>query len=415
MKTRGYQWATDVTYTARVPIYFVDCMQLSQDIVILGGGIAGLWLLHRLRAAGFAAVLIEKSALGDGQTIASQGMIHGGLKYALGGTLTGASEAIAGMPAHWQRCLHGEGDVDLRGTRLLSDTYYLWPRSSVRSRMTAFLGSKLVSSKARAVADADVPDFFRGHLNGPLYRLHDIVLDVPSLLHTLGEGCRPWIYRADCRLEHDANGNVSALVLPDGRRLSARLFICTSGNGNAAWLDTLQPIAATMQQRPLQMVVVKHRMTAPIYVHCVADNFSATPELTITSHPCRDGSTAWYLGGELAERGATMQPAELIDATRRKLAAMFPWCDFTNAHFHSFFINRAEARQSDGKRPDRDSVVSQGNVLYCWPTKLTLAPALAQSVISAIAARGLQPAGDNSATIDGLPYPGVAETVWDTL
>jgi len=46
---------------------------------------------------------------------------------------------------------------------------------------------------------------------------------------------------------------------------------------------------------------------------------------------------------------------------------------------------------------------------------LTLAPALAQSVISAIAARGLQPAVDNSATIDGLPYPGVAETVWDTL
>lgn len=390
-------------------------MQTSQDIVILGGGIAGLWLLHRLRAAGFAAVLIEKSTLGDGQTIVSQGMIHGGLKYALGGTLTGASEAIAGMPAHWQRCLDGAGDVDLRGTRLLSDTYYLWPRSSVRSRMTAFLGSKLVSSKAAAVADADVPGFFRGHLNGPLYRLHDIVLDVPSLLHTLGERCKPWIYRTDSRLEHDANGHVDALVLPDGRRIAARLFICSSGNGNAAWLHALQPAGVAMQQRPLQMVVVKHRMAAPIYVHCVADNFSATPELTITTHPCRDGSTAWYLGGELAERGASMDPATLIAATRDKLAALFPWCDFSGARYHSFFINRAEARQSDGKRPDRDSVLQHGNVLYCWPTKLTLAPALAESVLAAIAARGLQPGGDAAAIIEGLPYPGVAEPVWESL
>lgn len=389
-------------------------MHLSQDIVILGGGIAGLWLLHRLRSSGFAAVLIDNSALGSGQTIVSQGMIHGGLKYALGGTLTGASEAIAGMPAHWQRCLKGEGDVDLRGARLLSDTYYLWPRSSVRSRMTAFLGSKLVSSKATAVADSDVPEFFRGHLNGPLYRLHDIVLDVPSLLHTLGERCRPWIYRADCRLEPAADGGVNALLLPDGRRLTASLFICTSGNGNTTWLNALHPHAVAMQQRPLQMVVVKHRMAAPLYVHCVADNFSSTPELTITSHPCRDGSTAWYLGGELAERGASMQPADLLDETRRKLASLFPWCDFTNAHFSSFFINRAEARQPDGKRPDRDSVVANANVLYCWPTKLTLAPALAETVMTAIVARGLQPVCDQATTLDGLQYPGVAEPVWDS-
>src|SRR5262245_14630974 len=87
--------------------------QAIWDIVILGGGVAGLWLLNRLRAAGYAAVLLERAALGQGQSIASQGMIHGGMKYALGGTLTGASESIADMPAHWQRCLRGEGDVDL--------------------------------------------------------------------------------------------------------------------------------------------------------------------------------------------------------------------------------------------------------------------------------------------------------------
>ncbi|HCC44093.1 MAG TPA: FAD-binding oxidoreductase, partial [Gammaproteobacteria bacterium] len=51
------------------------------DIAILGGGIAGLWLLNLLVSRGYSVVLLEKEALGAGQTIASQGMIHGGVKY----------------------------------------------------------------------------------------------------------------------------------------------------------------------------------------------------------------------------------------------------------------------------------------------------------------------------------------------
>jgi hypothetical protein len=390
-------------------------MLIEKDIVILGGGIAGLWLLNRLRSAGFAAILLETSALGDGQTIASQGMIHGGLKYALGGALTGASEAIADMPLHWQRCLQGRGDVDLRGTRLLSDTYYMWPRSNVRSRLTAYLGSKLVSSKTSEVSGESVPEFFKGHLQGPLYRLHDIVLDVPSLLHTLGEHCRPHIYRTHCSIDHDAQGNIRSLTLDNGCQLKARLYLCAAGTGNEAWLNVLKPPTVAMQKRPLQMVVVKHRNPHPLYVHCLADQFSSTPELTITTHPCQDGSNAWYLGGELAEAGATIDAATQIQRTRNKLAELFPWCDFSGARFHSFYIDRAEARQPDGKRPDRDSVIVDGNVLYCWPTKLTLAPALANAVIEKIAALGITASEGNDSPLTGLPYPGVALPVWDTL
>ncbi|HNE27160.1 MAG TPA: FAD-dependent oxidoreductase, partial [Pseudomonadales bacterium] len=97
---------------------------LQVDIAIIGGGIAGLWLLACARRAGYNAVLFERAALGSGQTVASQGMIHGGVKYTLSGALSGASEAIADMPAHWRRCIKGEGDVDLRGTRILSEHFY---------------------------------------------------------------------------------------------------------------------------------------------------------------------------------------------------------------------------------------------------------------------------------------------------
>ena len=388
-------------------------MKAEQDIVILGGGIAGLWLLHRLRKAGFSAVLLEKDALGTGQSIASQGMIHGGLKYALGGALTGASEAIADMPAHWNACLQGRADVDLRGTRVLSDAYYLWPRSGVRSRITAFLGSKMVSSKASVVSDHDTPEFFRGHLQNPLYRLHDIVLDVPSLLHTLGEAQRHSIYRSNPTALVDATGTVTALQLEDGRQLKAKLYICTAGNGNAGWISALRPTRVSMQQRPLQMVVVKHRIAAPVYVHCVADQFTATPELTITTHPCSDGSNAWYLGGELAEAGAKLDQATQIELSKNKLQALFPWCDFSAASFNSFYINRAEAAQAGGKRPDRDSVETHGNVLFCWPTKLTLAPVLANSVLAKIRELAIAPSAEPHAPLLGLEYPGVAKPAWE--
>ena len=76
-------------------------IHIDLDIAIIGGGVAGLWLANRLKAQGFHIALFESKALGSDQTMASQGMIHGGMKYTLSGMLTGASEAIAEMPQHW--------------------------------------------------------------------------------------------------------------------------------------------------------------------------------------------------------------------------------------------------------------------------------------------------------------------------
>jgi glycine/D-amino acid oxidase-like deaminating enzyme len=391
-------------------------MQTDKDIVILGGGIAGLWLLNRLRAAGYSAVLFERDALGQGQSIASQGMIHGGMKYALGGALTGASESIADMPAHWQRCLRGEGDVDLRGTAVLSESYYMWPRNSVRSRFNAFFGSKAVRGKVDAVPEADYPEFFKGHIRGPLYRLQDLVLDVPSLLTTLAERCRDHIHRIDwsrTRLDHDASGKVQGLVLENGTTVKARLYISAGGEGTTDLLDLLKP-AVTMQKRPLQMVVVRHTHPHPVYVHCVSEQLTATPEVTLTTHRCRDGRNAWYLGGELAEAGAHIDQLEQIARSKQKLQELFPWCDLRNAQWHSFYINRAEAKQPGGKRPDHATVLQGGNMLYCWPTKLTLAPNLATRVLSLLQELGLQP-GTGADTLLGLPFPTVATPPWENF
>lgn len=392
-------------------------MIISKDIVILGGGIAGLWLLNRLLSEGYQAILLEQAALGQGQSIASQGMIHGGMKYALSGALTGASEAIADMPRQWKLCMEGKGEVDLRGTRLLSEDYYLWPRSNLRSRFNAFLGSKTVRGKVDSVAEHDLPRFFRGNISTPLYRLQDIVLDVPSLLATLASRCEEHIYRIDW--QHTgieiSNGDIETLRLANGNQLKAKRFVCTSGEGTEFFLQQLQPQGITMQKRPLQMVVVKHQLQDPVYVHCVSAQMTATPELTITTHHCKDGSTAWYLGGELAESGAQRSKQAQEELTRTKLKELFPWCDFSAARIDSLYINRAEARQSDGKRPDQSSLLCAHNMLYCWPTKLTLAPNLANSVLKELAQQGIAPTAGSNTLLAGLEKPALAITPWDAF
>ena len=63
------------------------------QVLITGAGIAGLWTLRRLLSAGYDAFLLEESAIGSGQTLGAQGILHGGVKYGL----DGSSRAIADM------------------------------------------------------------------------------------------------------------------------------------------------------------------------------------------------------------------------------------------------------------------------------------------------------------------------------
>lgn len=398
---------------------------VQKDIVIIGGGIAGLWLLNRLVNAGYDTVLFENNSLGSGQSIASQGIIHGGIKYALGigGSLRSASDAIANMPAHWKACLTGEGDVDLSAAQVLSQSYYMWPENSVRSRLNAFLGSMALRGKVKAITESEYPNFFRHNIPGPLYQLSDIVLDIPSLLKVLSQPHRDRIHKIDwdhAQLQTIKTGDIACLLINTPElsfEIRARRYIISCGEGTYPLLEQQGLKQVEMQLRPLQMVMVKHHYSNPVYVHCIADQLSITPALTITTHQCQDGSWIWYLGGELAESGAALKKPELITAAKTKIKELFPWCDLADSQWDSFTINRAEAKQKAGNRPDNTFVKTVNNFLVCWPTKLTLAPNLANEVISLLHTQGVKPSAHSQSdiTLSVLPFPGIATTPWDEL
>ena len=122
------------------------------DLLIIGGGVAGLWTLNRAVKAGYSALLVEKGALGGGQSVHSQGIIHGGTKYALNGTFTRAASAIAAMPARWRACLAGQGELDLSEATRLSDATYFWSKATLGAKLTSFLASKALRGRVEALA-----------------------------------------------------------------------------------------------------------------------------------------------------------------------------------------------------------------------------------------------------------------------
>jgi glycerol-3-phosphate dehydrogenase len=319
--------------------------------------------------------------LGSGQTIASQGMIHGGVKYTLSGALSGASEAIADMPEHWRRCMDGEGDVDLRGTRVLSDHFYMWSSGSVASRLTTFLASKALRGRVDALDQTEYPRIFQHKaFKGSLYKLVDTVIDAGSLLETLSKTHSERIFAIDeqtTRLHRQGDGAAVTLQV-NGAPLTihSQLCVLAAGKGNGALLEQLNVASPAMQLRPLQQVMVRHQHPHALYAHCVGTD--SKPRLTISSHADGD-HTVWYLGGQLAEEGAALAEDVLIERAQQEITELFSWLDWRDAQWATLRVERAEPEQPDLLRPDNAWLKPCENLSRClvaWPTKLTLTPNL---------------------------------------
>lgn len=385
---------------------------LRSDVVIIGGGIAGLWLLTRLRQAGYSALLVEAGELGCGQSVLSQGIIHGGAKYALQGSVTQAANAIADMPALWRACLAGTGPVDLTAARILSQHHYLWSTGKLGSRMVAFFASKAVRGRVRPAEGDAIPAAFRDPgFKGMLYQLDEVVLDVPSVLAALAglnTGCTLQARAEPGQFELAAPARPAALNLA-GLRVEADRFVLTAGAGNATLIEAAGLRKPAMQLRPLNMVMVRHRYPHPIYAHCLGSG--SKPRLTVTSHPLADGAWTWYLGGDLAETGVGRDDEAQIEFAKKEMAAVVPWVDFTGADWACLRIDRAEPATSAKARPDNAYLYAKEHVIVGWPTKLALSPNLADEVLETLQQQDFRPRHPQPEVPVGH-RTAVAQTAW---
>lgn len=389
--------------------------QAEYDTVILGGGVAALWTANVLKNAGQSVLVLTNGPLGEGQSLAAQGVIHGGLKYAVGGMLTDSSEALAAMPGRWLAAMRGEGPVDLSRARLLCDHQLMWSLPSVVSQVVSFFGSKALRGRSAAIAREDYPAVFDTDLyKGKLFRIDEPVVDPASIIRELARGVAAETYLVEwgknAVLESE-DSQISEIVLREDTgnavRVTASHYLLAAGAGNGALLSEIGISSPAMQLRPLHQLIIRKRGLPDFFSVCVGTG--PKPPLVSTTHVDREGRTVWYIGGDIAEQdGVARSEAEQITAGKALFAKLMPWIDLSDAEWFTWRGNRAEPLTGTGDRPAGAYCERIGNVLVAWPTKLALAPNLADQVLresGEIAEKTNQPLA--------LQHPPLGRAPWD--
>tara|TARA_B100001093_G_scaffold281638_1_gene269070 strand:+ start:1240 stop:2361 length:1122 start_codon:yes stop_codon:yes gene_type:complete len=345
--------------------------------IIVGGGISGLWLAAELKSRDIPCCVIEKNALGQGQTLASQGMIHGGTKYALDGRLSKAANEIRAMPSRWKKALKGEGSVDLRSVQLAREDQLLWSVESVAAKLMGFFASKNMRSRMERIDPRNEAAFNHPEFKGHLYRLSEPVLRLDTLIEAFTELLDGQLFHAEVTGFLTRNGSVIGIKTSAGQMLGD--VIMTAGEGTGSLLSTLDGRCPQMQLRPLAMAVCKLARPIPqVFGHQLG--VGSTPKLSVSTHEF-EGAQYLYLGGQLAEEGVHLDDHNLRHRAVCALSEALRWLEPAIETTRIFRINRAEPSTDEGNRPDTAFVTKCNNLIVTWPTKLALAPALADQVL----------------------------------
>jgi hypothetical protein len=372
----------------------VETQTPRPDIVVHGAGIAGLWIFHQLKHMSYDVLLLEKEAIGGTQSLASQGIIHSGLKYTIAGQVNDLARAISKMPDLWRNALKGEGDVDLTAAKTE-------PKSQYMLIPKGFMGGivKVVSQKALGDSVHEVPkdewpaDLKDAGFKGSVIFMNEPVLDITRVVRGLAEPYKDCIRKAD------------------GTHIDAKLHIYTAAAGNMiAATENNHNKGVETQARPLLMGMLK---PAPFALNAHLIGTSDKPVATITSHVDKDGTLVWYLGGQVAERKKEADPQEVFTMTRKALNKYLPGIDTSTLEWATLPVDRIEGKAgSKGWMPDTPTIHAVDDHLYCWPTKLTFAPMLADKIMDHIAKLDLKPSGTTS-DFSTLPDVDYAVPPWD--
>lgn len=397
------------------------------DCLVIGGGAAGMFALRALEARSIRSLLIERTALGDGQTSCSQGILHSGTKYALSGIVSAAAACASAQVSRWTAMMSGQAQPDLRAVEVISDNCWLWRTSGLTSALVLKGASMTLAVKPEAVGSSDRPAALQS-CPGDVLRLPERVIDPCSLLRELhrvrpnsclkGTVMRLGPEREGVRClvrlgSEPGTGSPGESTDANHLTVTARGAVLAAGAGNASLLRMAGRVAPAMQLRPLRQGLVQGESLPQLNGHCID---GARTRLTVTSGRCQDGTTVWHIGGELAESGASMNETAFGHHLEKALRDCLPGLDLRGTRWANYLIDRAE-KENGGCRPDDPAVEVDWPICTLWPTKLVLAPQAAEVVASAVAARlstadqrGLAPLEHCAQSGEML---GIASPPWD--
>ena len=253
---------------------------------------------------------------------------------------------------------------------------------------------------------------------GTVARLPEQVISPQSFLQDLATQYHDRILKIDAdqglKFELDSPGEVTAVHLKspsDGTTLELRPrhVIFTAGGGNARLRKRVGLSGDVMQRRPLHMVMVRGDLPE-LNGHCLD---GARTRVTITSDRDQQGRMVWQIGGQVAEDGVKLDPGALTEFTWGELLSVLPAVDLRDTEWSTYSVDRAEGATANGSRPETIQVLCAGNVTTGWPTKLVLAPVLANEIASRASSPYVSDAFDTK-PFANWPRPAVADVPWES-
>lgn len=389
---------------------------LPIDALIMGGGATGLWLRALLKSHGRSVILIESSSLGSGQTIASQGIIHSGAKYAGRPDASRLVAALQKAAACWKQHLAGKGFPDLRRVEVITSETWFWHPSLPLPPSLANWCDETGANDRRDESHR-IPGVLRTCQTACRNRMERSVC-VVSLLNVLAGNDRSDLLQLpDDHIRWDASapGEVSTVTLRHPARdetltLRPGHIFLAAGAGNPRLREALGLSTRDVaQQRPLRMAMVRGPLPR-LCGHWFDDD---GPRLTISTQFDQKHGSIWQLGGRIAEGPTCRSTRAFLKSAREELLAALPGLDLSPTEWASYEAVRAEPKSADGGLPANAVILREGSVTTLWPTKLTLLPTLMARVRQQLDAAGERPPAAPVKLTD-WPRPLIAQPPWET-
>ncbi|MCC2321235.1 NAD(P)/FAD-dependent oxidoreductase [Cellulomonas xiejunii] len=378
------------------------------DVIVAGGGMAGLLTALTLARRGVHVVLVEPSRLGAGQSGQSHGYLHRG--YAYGPDEPRLPALLASARQHWQGLLEEIRPVTDRSTVAFSE-----PAAVRRAeRYWRESGLDVVPQPTPGwLTDTSVACFGSAE---PTYNVGDILRGLGVQADAAGiEVCRGAVER----VEQSGDGvRVRATGTDSGTQLlHARTAVLAAGAGTPGLLVRSR-LPAVVQLRQALMLVLRGRLPA------VSALFPGQEEhgLFLASRVAADGRSTWLVsdfqsfdsgGRDVGQLAGWWARRALLTLRRVVAAAVLARVDSVSGY----------TAIKSGLLPSSGTVAHEfgiqlldGRVVVACPSKLTLAPLAARSTADVVAVRlGLRPGDGGWDPVTPVPpHRSTARESWET-
>lgn len=389
-------------------------MAFDLDVLIIGGGIQGMWLLKDLAHLNYSAFLVTNRAIGVGQTLHSHGYIHAGYLYS---ELELAKRLNTNEVVElWDHFMGSSGITrpNLRPmfgfTRGMEELLLRRWRSA---RLPYYLGQ--------------LPSEFEGGIITGVFNTNEYWVDVEQVVRHLSRDVGDLVRMGRVeRITMNQGGQREVKVVIENTDclLKPRLVVLAAGVGNSALLKLMAQNDESLRNRirsgygdqgpqrirRSQMLVLKGR-TLPAFA-CIF------PHLNMFVVPRTDGSdNIWLVSHDTDQEVQSSQTFigdsdPPVDSARLRrtiaaLRAVAPTLFQRDVTWGAYTGFKGEGRLGiDLGRLPKEEVIEDfeaRDLIAVWPTKLTLAPKASKEIVRRIAPRIVPGRGRFDASAFGVP------------